>query len=253
MSLTELHHGSCLAKNGFFSWWEADGRPPIVIMTDPPYLGVGITATTKKIGGKRTGPRPVSYGALSPALIRGISNMVAVSEYAIVYGTFESSGVWREAIRRAGAVYCGLGLIKQTICAPRLVGDAPSVRHLAAIMGRKKGRAKWQGRTWAEWSETRPRSATARPIQGTRGLEVLVEMIRDMQATAEHRTGRSPIVVDPCAGTGTTLIAARVCGLDSIGWEKDAKTYAYARRVIDGQGFDVPGQRNLQMPIGGVA
>ena len=253
MSLAELRKGSCLAKDGFFSWWEAAGKPPIVIMTDPPYLGVGEIATAKRVAGKRTGPGRLQYGALSPALIRCISRMVAVSEYAIVFGTPESTGVRRDAIRAVGGIYCGMGLIKQTRGAPRLVGDAPSVRHLAAIMGRKKGRAKWQGRAWAEWSETRPGSATRRPIQGTRGLEVLVAMIRDMKKTAEHRTGRAPIVVDPCAGTGTTLIAARVVGLDSIGWERDPKTYAYARRVIEGKGFEVPGQMDLQTTIGGAA
>lgn len=254
--LSELRKGSFLrVKGGALDWWKQSGRPPIVVMADPPYHLVPATMSTKIYKGGRAGGgkrrsdsarRAISFGALTPAVRRGIAELAGHSEWSMIYGMLCDMGRWREAIEKMGGAWCGVGIVKQTRGAPRICGDAPGVRHLGlAIARRRRAGARWQGRAWAEYSETRPSSVKDRPIPGTREVKVLMEMITDMRLSCT----RVPTVVDPCAGTGTTLMAARALGLNAIGWERDAETYEYARRVIAGRGFAVEGQADLQLGL----
>lgn len=243
--LSELVKGNFLhEKTGALAWWKANGRPPIVVLTDPPYALVGSSMSTAR--SRRDLGQPISYGKLTSEVRRGISELVSHAEWSMIYGMFADMGNWRTSIVKMGGAWLGVGLVRQNRGAPRIRGDAPGVRHLGlAIARRRRAGAKWGGRPWAEYAETRPASVKHRPIPGTREILVLQEMIRDMAVSCN----REPVVVDPCAGTATTLMAARVLGLHAIGWERDPKTWDYAIRVLQGQGYAVDGQEDLQMKI----
>lgn len=245
-ALIELRKGSFRSpKTGALAWWRAAGRPPIVLVTDPPYTGVKHANSTKKRAfknGKQAISRPISYGALDAATRNAIAQVAAVAEWSAVYDVARGVGLWADAIDRFGGVFLGAGSVLQTRGAPRLRGDGPGVRELSLILARRKGAAKWAGRKWAEWMETRPVSTKRRPIPGTRSLDTMREIIRDLVASC--RNG-SPIVVDPCAGTGVTLIAAKAEGLSSIGWERDPKTHAWALDVIRGMGETIDGHGQI--------
>ncbi len=243
--LSELIKGNFLnKKTGALAWWKGNGRPPIVVMTDPPYALVGSSMSTKRSG--RDLGQPVSYGMLTPAVRRGLSELVSHAEWSMIYGMLGDMGNWRTSIEKAGGCWCGVGIVRQNRGAPRIRGDAPGVRHLGlAIARRRRAGAKWCGRPWAEYAETRPASVKHRPIPGTREILVLQEMIRDMAVSCN----REPVVVDPCAGTAVTLMAARVLGLHAIGWERDPETWQYAIRVLQGRGYDVEGQGDLQVSL----
>ena len=60
-----------------------------------------------------------------------------------------------------------------------------------------------------------------------------------------HYSRPGALVMDPYAGTGTTLIAARMQGRPSIGAEIDPDTYAMAQRRIAGVARVAPEQREL--------
>lgn len=246
--ISELVHGSFLsAKTGALAWWKANGRPPMILMCDPPYAKVK-SYVRGRVRASRETSRAISYGGLTPAVRKGIAEIAAVAEWSMIYGMPDDMGNWRTSIEKMGGAWCGVGLVLQTRGAPRMAGDAPGVRHLALAIARRRRRgARWRGRVWAEYTETRPQSAKRRPIAGTREVTCLQTMIADMRASIDRDT--PPVVVDPCAGTGTTLMAARTLGLPSIGWERDEKTYLYARRVIDGLGFAVEGQSDLQLQM----
>lgn len=252
--LSELRKGSFLAsKTGALAWWEESGRPPIVLLVDPPYALVGSTTSSGSTGSTKRGAsnprtirRALSYGALTSAVRHGLAALTTHAEWSMIYGLTCDMGRWRAAITKAGARWCGVGIVKQTRGAPRIHGDAPGVRHLGlAIARRRRHGARWRGRAWAEYSETRPSSVKDRPIQGTREVKVLAEMIADMVISSE----RTPVIVDPCAGTGTTLVAARSMGLNAIGWERDGETWNYAQRVISGRGLEIEGQVDLQIGL----
>jgi site-specific DNA-methyltransferase (adenine-specific) len=57
-----------------------------------------------------------------------------------------------------------------------------------------------------------------------------------MQALVRDYSKRGDLIVDPCAGSGTTLLAAVVEGRRAIGSEMDEATYKTAKRRLE-QGF----------------
>lgn len=246
MALAELRRGSFTSKrNGFAVWWEATGRPPFVLVTDPPYTRVVSTVSSRarKVprGKVAVIERPIAYGALTNTARQGIAGVAACAEWAAIWDRPEGMGQWKHAIETVAGVWLGTGLVLQTRGAPRMRGDGPGVRHLAIALARRRGKARWRGKSWAEWAETRPAAAGRRPIPGTRSLQVIREILADFAASCSVR----PIVVDLCAGTGVVLVAARELGLDSIGWERDVNTHAWAKDVLDGRGETMPEQPQL--------
>lgn len=255
--LLELRNASSIGpKNGVLAWWRSAGCPPFILMTDPPYYLVrtykhAVHKRSLKLPGLKEGVQgtetAISYGSLTASLRKGIAMIAAEAEWSAIYGMIDDMGNWREALHKAGACYLGSGLVKQAQGAPRIRGDGPGIRHLGlALARRRRGDARWEGRNWGEWIEYRDKGAKKRPIPGTRSMKTIGEIISDMAASCPV----PPIVVDPCAGTGVTLSAAKLRGLGTIGWEKDPKTHAYAARVIAGQGHDDPQQSDLGLELG---
>lgn len=257
--LAELRHGSFHAcRNGFWQWWRGAGQPDFVLVTDPPYTGTDASTTMRnalphmsardaQVKGKR---KEISYGRLKPTTRREIARIAAASRFAVIWDRPEGMGHWRDAIVRQKGVWVGVATVQQKLAAPRIRADGPGCRHLCLALARRKGKIRWQGRPWAEYSETRARDAHKRPIPGTRSIVVLEQILDDLIATM----GTGIVVVDPCAGTGVTLQAARTRGLAAIGWERDKETHAWALDVISGRGATSADQTQLfplQLPVAG--
>ncbi len=258
MSFLILREASSIGpKHGFLAWWRENGCPAFIMITDPPYHLVSSYTHAARRSGLKTGQackvRPVhatsteiSYGSLTPNLRKGIAMIAAEAEWSAIYGMIDDLGNWRRALDLADACWLGCGLVKQAQGAPRIRGDGPGIRHLGlALSRRRRAGARWNGRSWGEWVEYRDKGAKKRPIPGTRSMKTIGEMIDDMVASCDE----PPIVVDPCAGTGVTLMAAKLRGLAAIGWEKDPKTHAYAARVIAAQGHDDPNQVDMGLEL----
>lgn len=62
-------------------------------------------------------------------------------------------------------------------------------------------------------------------VRGAKSLDTMRAIIRDY-------TRPGDLVCDPCAGSGTTLIAAAIEGRRAIGAEMDPKTYEIAQKRI---------------------
>lgn len=147
--------------------------------------------------------------------------------------------VWRDALRAAGRyVFAPIPWV-----APgsrvRLAGDGPSSWTCWIIVARPRHEpySKW-GTLPGAYIITTDRG-TASPITGTKPLALMQALVRDYSRPGD-------LVCDPCAGTGTTLLAARNLGRSAIGSEMDPKTYAYAKARLDpiaptvALGSDVP-------------
>lgn len=248
--LLELRNASSVGpKNGVLAWWRDAGCPPFVMVTDPPYHLVksySHAAVRRGVRAVHATSTEISYGALTPSLRKGIAEIATQAEWSAIYCMIDDLGNWREALHKADACWLGCGLVKQAQGAPRIRGDGPGIRHLGLALARRRRKdALWEGRSWGEWLEYRDKGAKKRPIPGTRSMKTIGEMIDDMVASCPV----PPIVVDPCAGTGVTLAAAKLRGLGAIGWEKDPKTYAYAARVIAAQGHEDPQQSDLHLEL----
>ncbi len=235
-----LINGSCASKkDGLLAVLESKGDG-VIMVTDPPYTDTKYTASASKRVFKSGGQaisRPISYGKLMPAVRKAIARAVTVVEWSAIWDRPEGMYLWKKEIEKAGGVWCGTGIVKQVMGAPRLRGDGPGIRTLGLAIARRRGRCKWEGRPWAEYAEKR--MPTQRPITGTRSIDVAREVISDLWKSCANGCG---LVVDPCAGTGMILQAARLEGLESIGWEIDPGTHAYAQQLLEGKGEESEAQ-----------
>ena len=123
---------------------------------------------------------------------------------------------------------CGLYVFAPIPCVipgmtVRLGGDGPSSWAVWLIVARPKKApyAKW-GTLRGAYEATRDRDSHI----GGKPLALMNAIIRDYSRPGD-------LICDPCAGGGTTLIAAASQGRRAVGSEMDPETYAKAKRRID--------------------
>lgn len=109
----------------------------------------------------------------------------------------------------------------------RLAGDGPSSWAIYLNVARTKSRSTWGTLPGAY---TVPRGE--RVHIGGKPLGLMQAIIRDYSKPGD-------LVVDPCAGAATTLVAALSEGRRAIGAEVDPATYEVARRRL-AEGFTPP-------------
>jgi len=112
----------------------------------------------------------------------------------------------------------------------RLAGDGPSCWTCWIVVARHRCEP------WSKWGTlpgayviTTDRGArgscSKAPITGTKPLALMQALVRDYSRPGD-------LICDPCAGTGTTLLAARSLGRRSVGAELDPKTHAFASQRL---------------------
>lgn len=110
----------------------------------------------------------------------------------------------------------------------RLCGDGPSQWSVWLIVARPKGRL------WASWGArpgayVRPQYTPLKraPIVGGKPEWLMRAIVRDYSKPGD-------LICDPCAGSGTTLLAAIRAGCRAVGAEMDPDTYQLARDRLAG-------------------
>lgn len=106
---------------------------------------------------------------------------------------------------------------------PRLTGDGPGSCAIYLMVSRPKERRFMQWGSLPGWYEA-PMARTG--VTGSKPLGLMRAIVRDY-------TQPGNLVVDPCAGSGTTLIAAAMEGRRAIGAEVDYNTFKIAKRRIE--------------------
>lgn len=106
---------------------------------------------------------------------------------------------------------------------PRLIGDGPSSWTVWLMVARPRNRtfATWGCLPGAYQSHTEKNGAVA----GAKPLELMRAIVRDYSRPGD-------MVCDPCAGGGTTLLAALWEGRQARGAEANAETHAKARNRL---------------------
>lgn len=107
---------------------------------------------------------------------------------------------------------------------PRLVGDGPSSWTVYLVVSRPRGApfSTWGCLPGAYFSHTEQNSAVA----GAKPLSLMRSIVRDYSRPGD-------LVCDPCAGGGTTLLAALTEGRRAVGAELDPITHAAAQIRLD--------------------
>jgi len=190
------------------------------------YEGAGNRAARMNDPGKLS--RPLGYSAVTSDDIAAFAGHwhQRCKGWFVTITDHQSARIWEAELERAGRyVFAPIPWVAIG-SRVRLAGDGPSSWTCWIIVARPRCEP------WNKWG-TLPgayimtqETNTGAPITGTKPLALMEALIRDY-------TRPGDLVCDPCAGTGTTLLAARNLGRNSIGSEMDPKTYAYAKARLD--------------------
>ncbi len=237
-----LHLGDCLdAATGMASL--ADKSVDHVIC-DPPFASEIYQRCKKNPGrsnGSGRGHRSTdTYSAGLKALTDGaigtLDDVLAGSliqiarltkRWALIFVDVESLHDVRSGLQAAGMRYVRTGAWTKTDPMPQFSGDRPAHGFEAcAIAHAEPERSRWNGGGRpALWNfgvckTDRPDHPCPKPVA------LMEALIRDF-------TDAGDTVLDPFMGSGTTGVACVRLGRSFIGWEKDPKYFAIAKRRIE--------------------
>ena len=175
------------------------------------------------INAKNYERRSIDYAGWTPDDVRAFVDfwtprtrgwMVSITDHVL-------APVWAEAMEATGRyVFAPIPWV-----APgsrvRLAGDGPSSWTCWIIVGRPRTGEDRNGRPFSKWG-TLP---GAYVVTQERGIVVGNKPLALMAQLVDDYSRPGDTVCDPCAGGGTTLLAARKLGRDAIGSELDPETH----------------------------
>jgi DNA modification methylase len=218
------------------------------VLTDPPYArdvyqrlqspnthkGSG---TPARMGIRNHQYSSVSIEKLAVGAIGHIDEMLAqvaieiarlTKRWALVFSDFENAHTWRFALEGAGMRYVRAGAWFKPDPMPQFSGDRPAVGFEPCTICHAQGPMRWNGggsaATWTHGTvkKDRPDHPCPKPIGLMRELVYLF-------------TDPDEVVLDPFAGSGTTLVAAKSLGRCGIGIEIDEKFCEVAAKRLEMQ------------------
>lgn len=200
------------------------------IITDPPYSprthGANRSPESLRAGDQGKARRTISYAAWHREDADALAGFAArvVKNWVVVMGDHTIAGWHKEALEREGFYtfaplpwYCHGGTI-------RMSGDGPSNWTVWIVVARRRTGpvTKWGT---LPGGYTASKGAVAKNHIGGKPRALMRAIIGDY-------TNPGDLVCDPCAGFGTTLLAAREYGCSSIGAEVDTDAFNEAQRRI---------------------
>lgn len=204
------------------------------VICDPPFgdhVHDKFAAVREADGPIREG---LSFSALTDDLVRGVAEQVCrvTKRWIVIFCDERSVERWALAIQFAGGFYARGGVWVKTDAMPQMTGDRPghgteSIVIAHAPRPKKSGRMKWNGggrpATWIG------------PIRGVNAEERQHPTQKPMwlmEALVKDFTDPGDLILDPFAGSGSTLVAAIRNGRRAIGFEKDEKYHAIATKRL---------------------
>jgi hypothetical protein len=202
------------------------------VITDPPYSArthEGHGAAVNGIGGGHDGVerRDLTYQSWGTAEVDAFVDAWAprCRGWMICLSDSELLGAYRAAFERHERV----GFQPIPIVVPgmtvRLCGDGPSSWAVYANISRPRVLNRWGTTAGAYIGPMGAKERASAAVAGAKPLWAMRALIRDYSKAGN-------LVVDPCAGGATTLLAAAIEGRKAIGAEVDRKTYSKAMKRI---------------------
>lgn len=211
------------------------------VVCDPPY-------SAKTHTGRRTGSNihqsEIAYQSLTPEFAGEFARewVKRDPDWLVIFGDHTSAAWWRAALEEVGLYVFGPVVWVKPDAAPRFSGDGPAMASEQITVARARRSSVFRGSLPGYHTEhamcgTRDASQS---IPGAKPLGLMRRIVTDY-------TDPGALVVDPFAGSGTTLRACQIEGRRSIGSEMDPTTYKKALDRINGlgPGETKTGQLNL--------
>jgi DNA modification methylase len=206
------------------------------LICDPPFAsdiyergGVGNHQTTRS--GTSPGLVVMKAGGIGSLdeVLDGFIREAArvVRRWVIVFSDVESVGLVRATMREHGLRWVRAGAWVKTDPMPQFTGDRPAqgIEAVCIAHAQVPGKMRWNGGGKAAvWThglckEDRPDHPCPKPIPL-------------MKALVSDFTDPGELIVDCFAGSGTTLVAAKILGRRALGFERDPGFHAIAERRI---------------------
>ena len=235
-----LYHGDCREVLSHMPDQSVDA-----VITDPPYSAHvhGAARSSRMVSANDRGGRygadvrrnvDLGFAHLEPEVRDECARHFAAlaRRWVLVFSDTESSHLWRNALETGGLDYVRTGAWVKLGCTPQFSGDRPATGFEAVTIAHPKGRKRWNGGgKHAVWTH---------PIVLDRGrngarLHTTQKPLGLMGELVGLFTDEGETVLDPFAGSGTTLVAAKQAGRKSIGIEQDeAYCEVIAKRLAQG-------------------
>jgi site-specific DNA-methyltransferase (adenine-specific) len=200
------------------------------LISDPPYSERTHSGHDVIVGkanaAKRQQRRPLGYEPWTPGDVEDFVRAWSprVRGWFVVMTDHVLATAWESSLARQGLCVFAPLQYMQPGSRVRLSGDGPALWSVTIVVARPRSAP------YAHWGSlpggyVLPRGLGREAIIGGKPLWIMRELIGDY-------TRRGDLIVDPCAGGATTLIAARSEGRHSVGAELDPATYELARKRI---------------------
>jgi site-specific DNA-methyltransferase (adenine-specific) len=182
------------------------------VITDPPY-----SARTHE--GQSPEREALGYDAMTPGDVADLVASWAPRTHAWVACMTDDvlAPAYRDAYQRADRLdFAAVPILQHR---PRLRGDGPGSGTVWMLVSRPRSKAFVKWGSLPCWYQAPPERGAG--VLGAKPLGLMRAIIRDYSRPGD-------LIVDPCAGGGTTLLAAVMEGRRAIGAEMDPETFRKA-------------------------
>ena len=202
------------------------------VITDPPY-SEHVTGNSMRGAGHRPGgaKRALGFVALAQQDMRHVADQSRrlTRRWSLVFCAVEQVSDWASAFTMAQLDYLRTCCWVKIGATPQFTGDRPAAGFEALVCCHPPGRKRWNGGgklgvyhySTAHQADDQVQHTTQKP------LALMLALVRDF-------TDPGDIILDPFAGSGTTGVAALQLGRRFIGYEREPRYCAAARRRLAG-------------------
>jgi DNA modification methylase len=218
------------------------------VITDPPY-GVTVYQRMRSAdsagGNRRLAIKNQSslvamangdIGHLDDGLIDSVAKHLAVitNRWLLVFSDAESNHIWRDALSLFGARYIRTGAWLKPDAMPQMTGDRPGVGFEICTIAHGGAKLRWNGGGLAAlWRHNIVKGAARPDHPCPKPLPLMLELVSLFTDPGET-------ILDPFAGSGTTLVAAKTLGRKAIGIELEEKWCATTVRRLKATEYKPP-------------
>lgn len=163
-------------------------------------------------------PYVIPFEPLTPELREEAARLFTTTAtgWILTFCQVEAVGAWRAALERAGARWARGQIWLKPDSAPQFTGDRPAQAFECIATA-------WAGDDRMIWNGGGKRGYYVHRVNGYHRTHPTQKPLPLMRELVERFTRRGDIVVDPFAGSGTTLVAARAAGCLALGIERVRK------------------------------